>query len=93
MTCRMTLRMKLRMKIKMKPRMTFKTWDFKGVSREDFEGVFKRAFRDLEGGLIGDFKVVMELDMEGDLKENLERDMEGDLFNSLYVDTIAGLVL
>ena len=90
MTCKMTLRIKLRMTINMKPRITFKTWDFKGVSREDFEGVFKGYS---EGDLDGDFKVYMGWVMEADLKENLERDMEGDWFNFSYLDIVAGLVL
>ena len=40
--------------------MTFKTWDFRGVFKEDFEG-------DLVGDLERDFKQ----DMEGDLLSSL----------------------
>ena len=40
--------------------MTFKTWDFRGVFKEDFEG-------DFEGDLRGGFKQ----DLEGDLLSSL----------------------
>ena len=40
--------------------MSFKTWDFRGIFKEDFEG-------DLEGDSKGDFRGDFKQDMEGDL--------------------------
>ena len=40
-TFRVTLRMSFRMTFGMTLRMTFKTWDFRRVSKEDFEGDFE----------------------------------------------------
>ena len=40
-----------------------------------------------------DFEGVFKRALIGDFKVDMEWDMEGDLFNSLYFDTISGLVL
>ena len=60
------------MTFRMSLRMTFKTWDFRGVFKEDYEG-------DLEGDLEGDIEGDLEGDMEGDLEGDLEGDREADL--------------
>ena len=52
-------------------RMTFKTWDFRGVFKEDFEG-------DLKGDLEGE----MERDSKGVFRGDFKQDMEGDLLSS-----------
>ena len=55
------------MTFRMTLRMIFKTWDFRGVFKEDFEGDLEGDWeRDLEGDFRGDFKQ----DMEGDLLSN-----------------------
>jgi len=62
--------------------MTFKTWDFRGVFKEDFEG-------DLEGYLEGE----LERDSKGDFRGDFKQDMEGDLLSSLgQVRSRSGLV-
>ena len=68
-------------------RMTFRTWDFRGVFKEDFEGDFEG---DLEGDLERDFERDFERDLERDLERDskgvfrgdLKQDMEGDLLSS-----------
>ena len=53
--------------------MTFKTWDFRGVFKEDLEG-------DLEGDLERDLEG--ELDSKGEFRGDFKQDMEGDLLRS-----------
>ena len=52
-------------------RMTFKTWDFRGVSKEDFEGDFKGVFQEV-------FKKVFKGEFEGSLERDMEVDFKGD---------------
>ena len=52
---------------------TFKKWDFKGVSRDDFEGDFDGYFK------VSIFQRVFYENLKGDLEE----DLEGHLMLSL----------
>ena len=85
-----------RMMPRMTLRMTFITWDFRLLSKEDFEGNLMGTSRDLEGDLEGDLEVDLEVDLEGDLDRKLGgglqrglqrglqtgQGLEGDLFSS-----------
>ena len=75
-----------RMTPRMTVRMTFITWDFRLLSKEDFEGNLMGTSRDLEGDLEGDLEVDLEVDLEGDLERDLrgdfKQDLEGDLLSS-----------
>ena len=46
MTFRITFRMTFRRTFRITLRMTFKTWDFRGVFKEDFEGL-QRGLRQM----------------------------------------------
>ena len=68
--------------------MTFKTWDFRGVFKEDFEGFLKGILRGhggvLEGGLEGRFG--------GRLGGGLQRGLQTGLGRGLAVKLRSGLV-
>ena len=74
--------------------MTFKTWDFRGVFKEDFEGDLEGDLKgNLEGDLEGDLEKNLEGDLEGDSKGDFKQDMEGDLLSSSgQVRSRSGLV-